>query len=498
MTIGWWGGGGEWTGRLTGGRRITGEDASIPVVKEQDFEIKLEDDHARVFNAFEPLEPASVDQYLDMDAVRGNESGIIKAVLKQIRLSRDQYVRFLFTGHIGCGKSSELRHLEHILLHRPPQAGQSRFFPVFIDTFEYLSDYDADPIDLLLAVVAELAAKLREHLNIELKDSYFKDRLGELRGLLLSDVSIDEGDLELWNVKLKLKLLKANEVARAQVRETLRPRMTTILGEINSLLTRVRTLLLEKNTGYSDIVLIVDNLEKIRKVTNAAEGFASHRELFLEQYAKLTGFNAHVIYTVPLRLVRSNDAPQLVVRYPHIFIVPSVKVAERNHEPFQPGRDALRKLVELRVKPSPIPAIFNEDALEFILDYCGGHVRHLMLFARAAIAYADELPLDLTAAKQALKQMINIFANAIPEGQWDKLVALERSNNQEIVNGDADYLSLLENSAILEYLDADTSGDDLFDTSVPWYAVHPVVRRLPKFRQRMETNGDVNGNGTNE
>ncbi|HJW92428.1 MAG TPA: hypothetical protein VJ901_02315 [Thermoanaerobaculia bacterium] len=371
-----------------------------------DLEIRLEDDHARVFNAFEPLEPASVDQYLDMDAVRGTESGIVKAVLKQIRLCRDQYGRFLFSGHIGCGKSSELKHLEHVLLHRKPKEGETRFFPIFIDTFEYLSDYDADAIDLLLAVVAELASRLREDLQIELTDNYFKDRFIELRNFLLRDVSLDEGELALWNVKVKLKLLKANDVARNQIREALRPRVTTILGEINNLLTTARALLIEKKTGYSDVILIVDNLEKIRKVTNAAEGFASHRELFLEQHAKLTGFNAHVIYTVPLRLMRSSDSPQLMVRYPHIHIVPSVKVAERNHEPFKPGRDALRKLVERRVKPSSLGAIFHEDALEFMLDYCGGHVRHLMIFARSAVAYADELPVDLAAAKQALKQMI--------------------------------------------------------------------------------------------
>jgi len=77
-------------------------------------------------------------------------------------------------------------------------------------------------------------------------------------------------------------------------------------------------------------------------------------------------------------------------------------------------------------------------------------------------------------------------------------VALEKSKNQEIANGDADYLSLLENSAILEYLDADaeTSDDELFDTSVPWYAVHPIVRRLPKFRQRLSKNDEKDNSGT--
>lgn len=454
------------------------------------LDIRLENDHARVYNAFEPLEPASPDQYLDMDAVRGTEGTIIRDVLRHIRLARDQYVRFLFSGHIGCGKSSELRQLEHVLLHKQPQNGEPCFFPVFVDTFEYLSDYDADAIDLLLAVVAELATRVRDHLKIELKDNYFKARFLELREFLFRDVEIEEGQLELWNLKLKLKLLKANDVARTQVRQALQPRVSTILTEINNLLAHLRAELVASGSGYHDVVLIVDNLEKIRKVGDATEGFASHRELFLEQHAKLTGFNAHIIYTVPLRLVRSIDAPQLFLRYPRVFIVPSVKVANRDGTAFTAGRTALRDLVRRRIAPSPLDAVFDKEALEFMLEYCGGHVRHLMLFVRAAAAYVDKLPITLMAARRALRQMINIFSSSIPDAHWSKLVALAKSTDQKIVNGDLDYLALLENSAILEYVDGE--GDDVFVSSEPWYAVHPVVRNLQKFRERLDQDEAAN------
>lgn len=455
------------------------------------LDIALEEDRARLYNAFDPLAPADMGQYVDMDAVRGTEGALIKDVLRHIHLARDHYVRFLFSGHIGCGKSSELKQLNHILL---TSKGERCFFPVFLDTHEYLSDYDTDPIDLLLAVVAELATQLRDNLKIELKDNYFKDRLLELKSFLFSEVEVEEAEVELWKVKAKLKLLKANDVARTEVRQALRPRVATMLGEINSLLTTVRGLLREKKTGYTDLVLIVDNLEKIRKVTNAPEGFASHRELFLEQHAKLTGFDAHVIYTVSLRLVRSTDAPQLLQRYDRVFVVPSVKVMQRDRTRYDPGDAALRSLIERRITPTPLPNVFTEEALAFLLRYCGGHVRHLMIFIRTSIAYVDKLPIDLPAARKALRQMINIFSSSIPEAHWDKLAALDQSEDQKIINGDSDYLALLENQAVLEYVDG-IEENDAFASAEPWYAVHPVVRELQKFRERTKTNGHENGSG---
>lgn len=443
---------------------------------------QTEQDQARIYQAFDPLHAASSEQYLEMTVARGTDGALVKEFLRHIRLAQQNHIRFLFSGHIGSGKSTELLQLRDKLLHAP--SGPIRYLPVVIDTNDYLADYDADALDLLLAIVAEVAATLRDRLKIDLQDSYFERRFAELKSFLLSEVDVSEGEITLANAKVKLRRLKADETARAKVREALRAQVSTILAEINSLLDRVRTELAARKSGFTDVVLIIDNLEKIRKVGTAGEGFPSQKELFLEQHSKLTGFNAHVIYTVPLRLVRSTDAPQLNLRYDSVFVLPAVKTRDRKGKAYAPGRAALGILVAQRVAPLKVDDVIQRDALEFLIEYSGGHVRHLMLFMRAATASAESLPIDMAAARKAVRQLVGIYSSSIPDEHWDKLLAVERSDDQKIANGDPGYLALLDNAAILEYRDGE--GEDPFEAAEPWYAVHPIVRELQKFKERLQ------------
>jgi hypothetical protein len=75
------------------------------------------------------------------------------------------------------------------------------------------------------------------------------------------------------------------------------------LEEINTLFDEARLAVKKAHVGdagraCSDIVLILDNLEKIRRISGLDEGLVSQRELFLERYTQLTGMKAHFIFTV--------------------------------------------------------------------------------------------------------------------------------------------------------------------------------------------------------
>src|SRR5262245_30835985 len=87
-------------------------------------------------------------------------------------------LHFLFTGHIGSGKSSELEHLRQVLLQ--PSKTHERCYPILLDAGEYLDAYDVTSTDILLSIVAEVASSLREHLGIELSDNYFVKRVKEI------------------------------------------------------------------------------------------------------------------------------------------------------------------------------------------------------------------------------------------------------------------------------------------------------------------------------
>ena len=436
----------------------------------------------RVYNACDPYTPATPESYLDCAEVRGS-AGLTDEFLRQLRLA-DDHLCFLFSGHIGCGKSSELEHLAHTLAN--PQGSDERYFPILLNVSEYLDDYDVAPADILLSIVTEVAATLRAGVGIELKDSYFATRLKEVKDFFLSEVEIKEGELPLGQAKLKVQRLKKDPDARQKVRDKLAPQMGTMLSEINTVFDEARLALkkLMPATGenpYTDLVLILDNLEKIRRIAGKEEGLESQRELFIERYTQLTGMAAHVIYTVPLRLVRSPDGPQLEQRYGPMFVLPMVKVIERGtRTPYEKGLDRMRHLLRKRLGGVELGDVFDPRALEFLLQYSGGHVRHLMVFVQNACGYASAAPIPLDAAHRAVQQTVRTYDSATPEAYWDKLAALDRSPDQKIPGGDDDYLVMLENLSVLEYVNG--GGQDVFAAAEPWYAVNPIVRELQKFK----------------
>jgi hypothetical protein len=73
--------------------------------------------------------------------------------------------------------------------------------------------------------------------------------------------------------------------------------MTSILTEISTVFEEARLKLAQKTNEqgvqrYADIVLIMDNLEKIQRIDGRNEGEESQRELFIERAPQLMGLGA--------------------------------------------------------------------------------------------------------------------------------------------------------------------------------------------------------------
>ena len=435
-----------------------------------------------IYNACDPYKPAIAEYYLDLAEARGS-SALTEEFQRRLALT-DDCLYFLFTGHIGCGKSSELERLRYVLAHS--ETPNARYFPILLNVSDYLDDYDTDITDLLLAIVTELAAALRTEVGVELEDNYFVKRLNEIKQFFMSEAEINRGELSLGAAKVGIQRLKRDPDARQKVREALAPQMSNMLREINTVFDTARLELkkIKIKSGeqpYTDLVLILDNLEKTRRFADRGEGLESQRELFLERAPQLTGLQAHVIYTVPLRLVRA-DGPQLEQRYDgEPFVLPMVKVIERGtREPFPPGVDCLRALLQKRLGDLALEEVFEPDALDFLLAYSGGHTRYLMNFVQNACTYTRSIPIPLDAVHRAIQQTVRIYSTAIPEKHWEKLAGLDRSSDQMIPGGDEDYLTMLDNLSVLEYING--GGDDPFALAEPWYAVNPIVRELQKFK----------------
>src|SRR5438105_1084504 len=101
-----------------------------------------------LYKNFDPMQPAGEDFYVDCTEERGGVAFARKFCLALSEAHENDPKKpncrhTLFAGHIGGGKSSELRHLQRVMENKTPEAGIKRFFPVFVDMKEYLDDFDA-------------------------------------------------------------------------------------------------------------------------------------------------------------------------------------------------------------------------------------------------------------------------------------------------------------------------------------------------------------------
>ena len=136
---------------------------------------QIEEKISKFYNDCEPKKPAIAAFYTDFAASRGS-GNLIKQVIGRLEKAKEP-IHLLFTGHVGCGKSSELLALERQLDGVPTGTARKKFFVVQLSTLEYFNAYDLSTIDMILAIVAEFASVLKTKANIELKDSYFTSKL---------------------------------------------------------------------------------------------------------------------------------------------------------------------------------------------------------------------------------------------------------------------------------------------------------------------------------
>src|SRR4051812_43887215 len=111
-------------------------------------------DFACLFERFNPVKElmAGDPGYVDWQAGLG--LGDVKTqLLNSVSLSRRFYIHRLFTGLGGSGKSTELRKLQGIMRAGPPG---KRYFVSFLYADDAIDIDDANPTDLVVAIVRQL------------------------------------------------------------------------------------------------------------------------------------------------------------------------------------------------------------------------------------------------------------------------------------------------------------------------------------------------------
>lgn len=417
-----------------------------------------------MFDPHEPLRPGD-PRYVECSTERGS-TGLLGKMEKMIRLASGHTCQLL-SGHRGCGKTTELFRLGKEL--SDVKSGQ-RYFVVYCESDLYIDLNDVEYVDVLIAVARQLWADMRQH-KMAIKSNSLIRLIDDLKAILTSEVNPNKFDVDMGIGKLGFEI-KKNPDNRHLLRAHLRPRATTFLEAINELICETQELLAAH--GYSGIVMIVDNLDRVFRHKMAALDRSNLDSLFIDAGEYLRGLSCHMIYTAPPALIYSASGPQLASLFgtaPNML--PMIPTQRRNGTHYENGTCKLIEFIARRVAAAGVELSAAFDSNETIRRICfasGGYERLMMTLVRSARAYVESLPLTLTAAEQAIRDTKHGYVHAIrTQEQW---AVLRRMSQSKRIGGTEDYLQLLESFAVLEYLDDDG----------PWYDVNPILREAREFQ----------------
>jgi hypothetical protein len=234
-----------------------------------------------------------------------------------------------------------------------------------------------------------------------------------------------------------------------------------------------------KRRGKAGLVVIVDNLDRV-DIRPLPSGRSQPEYLFIDRGEQLRKLNCHVVYTIPLALIFSNDGETLKNRLGGGLtpkVLPMVPVRLRSGEEFQEGIALLRQMVLVRAFPHEttekqlelITEVFDSpETLERLCRVSGGHVRNLLGLLFDCLRQ-DNPPISRECLDSVIRERRDYLTSCITDDEWELLFQVVQ---QQSVRGDLEYQTLLRSMWVFEYR----------DRAGTWFGVNPVLEEAQKFQ----------------
>ncbi len=427
-------------------------------------------------NYLRPLRGEDLDRFYVERGVYSELKSLIGELEAGALADPPNNTKFLFVGHTGCGKSTELSRL--VSLINSPADEQSilrdNYLPVQYSVSEVVGLYNIEFVDIALSMVLGIyqamealghtvddapARRVYDWLYQEEEET--KTRTHTMGGGIGLDVGLGS-IIRLIDVRLK-----SEGVVREEIRTRIRKFIPDLISLINQAIDEVSAI-----TG-KHVLLIIDDLDKIQPLENALR-------IFREHVRSLASFRCFVIYTAPISLLydpASTHASQTM----EIHYMPMFRVRTRGGD--QELSDAadvvtLREIVYRRVHPS----LFEDGVVDRLIYMTGGVLRELIRVIRGCCVYCQEYDLGqithnaLDIQKSKLK---GEYYRMLEHDDYKWLRRVNRTKSRADVN-----MRHLESLCVLYY-----------PNGKGWFDVHPVVRELLEEWEREALPADLQVTG---
>ncbi|RLC78736.1 MAG: hypothetical protein DRI61_09340 [Chloroflexi bacterium] len=323
-----------------------------------------------------PLHDKQLDHFY---VSRDDEGSRLELLKKEIRwgAERGLVTKFLLSGHVGCGKSTELNRLVREI--EQDQETRDNLFVVSYSINEILDLQGVDYTDIAFSVVVAIYNKLQEfdiafpEEDIQkISDWINKEVEIFTRKTLEADIEVGTGS-GLGKLLNLLTLIGINvkgtgqKVEEARIR--IKKRAPDLRDLVNNIINRV------KETSGKNVLIVIDDLDKLPRMEAL--------QVFKEEGPFLALLDCMAIYTAPVSLMYElADSPALepYKAYP----VPMFKVYEKEARKVnERGVSKLEEMIYRRVSPE----LFEEGTARRLALASGGVARHLIKMVQDSCLY---------------------------------------------------------------------------------------------------------------
>ena len=396
-----------------------------------------------------PLEPQDVGRDNPFYVLRPDEkkaAALKRALLRPFH----QPQKFFFSGHRGCGKSTEMYRLA-----ADPDI-LDKFWPVHFSIREHADINDVDFKDILFIIGEQLFNQYQDSSERSGK-KLDKDLLTELQawqGTITRNITTIEkgrmsGELgaEVGSLFAKMSsAIKLEPKIREELRQVFKVNVTGLIEVIN----KISTAIYAREKRYP--LVLIDDLDK--------PDLEAARQIFIERQEIMLRPTCTIVYTISSPLFYHPDIRKLR----NTYFLPNIKLHEAGDATTRSavGYHTCETMVYRRM--SKDANLISDEALELAVTMSGGVFRELAQIIRGSINSADEPPIQLEHVREAVEEIRRLYWRTLTAEQRQILRQI-RADNQLRDPDEMD--TLLQMLAVLEY----TNGKI-------WCDIHPALHDL--------------------
>ncbi len=392
---------------------------------------------------FDPLYPLPADCPFYVEREDKPLNKLKRALLREHR----QPPKYFFSGHRGCGKSTELNRLA------VDDEINQKFFVVKYSVKDICDVNNLSYIDVLFSLGAQLfieysdsGKELRPEL-IKALENWKNDVVEQVREEIESFETSIEGGLKAFFISVLSKFRSEDNTTKT-IRTKIEPRLSELIEKINLIVADI------EGKEKKKVLVLIDDMDK--------PNLAQAKKIFYDYNTAITQPACSIVFTVPISIFFSQEFT--AIRETRFFL-PNVKLHHRNEKNItdKKGFKLMSSFIFHRMKEE----LIEPDACEYAIKMGAGVFREtariMQICADNAIASAririikDDVVRAESEIRSDFKRMLT---------SEDYVILKSVCDNNEM-HGIEKIGHLLHNLSILEYMNDET-----------WCDIHPTLEKL--------------------